>query len=222
MGFGFRLVASDPAGASRTGSGLGQGRKPVVARWSSCLSWTSEAIAAMAVPLQRLLTRQPCDPVRETGRNSHGVWRLSSTCVDREAGTRNVPASPPAGFLVYPLGGFVPHDPTRLDGSASEVCPSEVFPFAAQDPVSGVRPSCRWNRGVPRLQGAGRRRSVGAEAPRSSPGFRSFRAFSLDTHRDALSSRGPSMCFAAFIPEGKQATALRGVFCIEIRFPLSR
>jgi len=173
------------------------------------------------VPLQRLLTRRPCHTVRETVSDSPEVACLSSTSDDRESGSRNVPASPPAGFG-YPLGSLFPRDPTRENGSASGVDPSEVFPFTVRGPVSGVRPSCRWSRGAPRLQGTGQRRSVGAEAPRSSPGFLSSRAFILEARHDALSGHGTLMCLVSFVPEGINSTALQGLFCSEARFPLSR
>jgi hypothetical protein len=108
---------------------------------------------------------------------------------------------------LHPLGSCFPRSPTRpLDGSASEVLPSEVFPFAAQVSVSEDRPSCRWSIGAPRLQGSLQRRSVGADAPRSSHGILSFRAFNLATHHDALSSRGPSMRFLVDpVPEGAES-----------------
>lgn len=106
-------------------------------------------------------------------------------------------------------------------GSASEVLPSEVSPFAAQVPVSGARPSCRWRRVSPRLQGSHRRRSVGAAAPRASPGVPPSRAFKLVTHRGLFRATVPPCAWPPPSEEGG-AAALRGLFCDEFRFPLSR
>lgn len=159
--------------------------------------------------------------VRETAGSSHEVSCPSSTCDDRASGSRNAPASPPVGFG-YPYGSLLRRDPTRENGSASEVFPSEVSPSAVRGPVSGVRPSCRWSRGAPRLQGTGRLRSVGAAAPRSSPGFSSSRAFPLEARRETLSGHGTFLCLVSSVPEGRDSTALQGLFCFEIRFPLSR
>jgi hypothetical protein len=107
------------------------------------------------------------------------------------------------GFFYYPPGSYITHGPTRRGGSASEVRPSEVFPFADQSPVSGFRPSCRWNRVAPRLQGALRRRSVGAGTPRSSPGVRTSRASSLAARRAPSRDAVPSCASPASSPKGR-------------------
>jgi len=107
------------------------------------------------------------------------------------------------GFLSYPPGSYITHGPTRRGGSASEVRPSEVFPFADQSPVSGLRPSCRWNRVAPRLQGSLRRRSVGAGTPRSSPGIQASRASSLAARHGPFRAAVPSCASPAPSPRGK-------------------
>jgi len=193
------------------------GRSPLCC----CLSRTSEARTVVTTPLQRCLTWEPREVVRVTACNSPGVSCLYSTFVDRKSGSRKLPASPPPGFR-YPPGSYFPCDPTRRNGSASEVNPSEDFPFTVCFSVSEAQPSCRWSLGTLRLQGLARRRSVGAEAPRSSPGIPSSRACTPAAHRDALSSRGPSMRFPGPLPERGRPPALRGIFCCGTRFPLSR
>jgi hypothetical protein len=196
------LRRSGTFGVSRTDTGLRGEVKPVAARRSCSLSRTRPRRLQRSGALPEILTHEPRATVRENGHNSHGVLRLYSTCGDRESGSRIDPASPPAGFPVYPPGSYVTHDPTRRGGSASEVCPSEVFPFADQSPVSGSRPSCRWNRVAPRLQGSLRRRSVGAGTPRSSPGILASRAFNLATRRGPSRAAVPSCASPAPSPKG--------------------
>lgn len=75
----------------------------------------------------------------------------------------------PVTFRPRHLQGFFPpswqlatRGPTRRSGSASEVHPSEVFPLAAWNPVSGALPSCRSSLGSSSTSGSGSARIRGS------------------------------------------------------------
>jgi hypothetical protein len=159
--------------------------------------------------------------VRVTASGSPGVRCPSSTCGDRETGSRNVPASPPAGFLHTLLAaGFPRSYPTnreRFWGSSFRGFPprrlvsrlrvTTLMPLKPRSlSTSGFAPArIRWSRGSSILSW-----------------FFVLQGLQSCRPPRTVSGRGSPLRFPAAVPAGRATPALRGLFCDGIRFPLSR